>query len=73
MLDDRLLADFMLRFYGYGSFSAPIWFVGMEEGGGADLAELTDRLTAWDQGGRSELEDVAQYHKKIRVLWELPC
>ncbi len=33
MLDDTLVTSFMSGFYGYGSYSADYWFVGMEEGG----------------------------------------
>ena len=39
MLNDELLEDFMRRFYGYGTFHAPIWFVGMEEGGAVECRQ----------------------------------
>ncbi len=74
MLDDKLLVEFMLRFYGYGTFSAPIWFVGMEEGTGNSLDELGRRLTTWDQRGRHVLEDVAGYHEAMGITrpWHEP-
>ena len=67
MLDDQLLEDFTLAFYGYGTYRAPLWFVGMEEGGGASLEELRQRLAAWDRRGRRDLEDVADYHRSIDI------
>jgi hypothetical protein len=36
--------DKLLRFIGYGRLEAPIWFIGMEEGGGGE-ANLRTRLT----------------------------
>lgn len=51
----------MYGFYGYGSYQADYWFVGMEEGGDT-VQETNQRLTVWDQRGRREVEDVAEYH-----------
>ncbi len=34
--------------FGYGAWSAVYWFVGPEEGGGANCVELADRLIAWN-------------------------
>ncbi len=34
--------------FGYGTWEAPYWFVGPEEGGGANCVELADRLIAWN-------------------------
>jgi hypothetical protein len=74
MLNDQLLEDFMQGFYGYGTFRAPIWFVGMEEGGGGSLEQLAGRIAAWDTRGRHELEDVAEYHVAIGIdhFWKEP-
>jgi hypothetical protein len=44
MIDTGRLNDFMHRFYGYGSWDAPLWFVGMEEGGGSTIDEIELRL-----------------------------
>jgi len=57
----------MNTFFGYGTWNAPIWFVGMEEGGGNDLAEIQRRLEAWNLRGRRELEDLVSYHRDIGV------
>lgn len=62
MLDDNLLAAFMRDFYGYGNLAAPLWFVGMEEGGGGRVEEIEARLQAWHERGRKQVEDVADYH-----------
>lgn len=74
MLNDELLEDFMRRFYGYGTFHAPIWFVGMEEGGGTNLEEISQRLAAWDTLGRNTLADVVAFHGlcEIERFWNKP-
>lgn len=35
-----LLDDYAASFYGYGCWQAPVWFVGPEEGGGGNRAEI---------------------------------
>jgi hypothetical protein len=35
--DHTLLTDYINGFWGYGTFSADYWFVGMEEGGGGTI------------------------------------
>lgn len=74
MLDEVLLKKFMNGFYGYGSFKAPFWFIGMEEGGGGSLDEMTKRLAIWNVRGNRELEDVAGYHQDIGITrhWDDP-
>jgi hypothetical protein len=42
--NDGLLKDFAHKFYGYGSWRAPIWFIGMEEGGGKTFQEIKGSL-----------------------------
>lgn len=61
------LERFTTTFFGYGSWAAPIWIVGMEEGGGATVAEVTRRLAVWEQRGGRDLEDLVQYHHAIGV------
>ena len=65
--DDQLLQYFMSTFYGYGSYSGPYWFIGMEEGGGDSVREVSKRLMVWDQRGRHELEDVVEYHLELGI------
>lgn len=67
MLNQKLLHEFMNRFYGYGDWNAPLWFVGMEEGGGNSEDEINRRLGAWD--GTDNLADIREYHRKIGVPW----
>lgn len=55
------LQDFMIEFLGYGNLGAPIWFIGMEEGGGNSLEEIQARLTAWNQRGRRHVEDLHDF------------
>ena len=57
--------EFASGFYGYGDLEAPLWFIGMEEGGGKSAREVTNRLRTWQQRGRMRLEDVAEYHDAL--------
>lgn len=66
-----MLERFTTTFFGYGSWAAPIWIVGMEEGGGGTVAEVTRRLAVWEQRGQRDLEDLAQYHHAIGVTKHL--
>lgn len=61
-LTDDLLEAFVEGFYGYGTWDAPFWFVGKEEGGGGSWEDVTARVKTWHERGRRELEDVAEYH-----------
>src|ERR1700737_464546 len=63
--DDDLLADFAETFYGYGDYNVPYWFVGMEEGGGESFENVEARLSIWNERGRQELEDVAEFYRAI--------
>lgn len=64
-LDDSLLSLFMQGFFGYGSLSGTCWFIGMEEGGGSSVEEISRRLEAWRQRGMPDVDDVAEYHRAI--------
>lgn len=64
-LNDTLLQQFMSTFYGSGNYSGEYWFVGMEEGGGNDLDQVTKRLNAWVELGGTELVDIYEFHNKI--------
>lgn len=61
-LPSDLLAAYAHGFYGYGTWAAPVWFIGMEEGGGQTCEEVAARLAAWDIRGRRELEDLPGFH-----------
>lgn len=64
MLDSKLLGDFIDNFFGYGNLKAPVWFIGMEEGGGSSEDELARRLRTWHDEGhqRPLVADLAQFH-----------
>lgn len=61
-LDDRLVAEYAERRFGYGSFDAPVWSVGMEEDGGGSLDEVRLRLETWARLGSQPLDDLRDYH-----------
>ncbi len=67
MLNDELLVEFAQTFYGYGNYQAPYWFLGMEEGGGNSIDEINRRFSVWAARGKNELEDVAEYHRAIKI------
>lgn len=64
-LPDDLLQHFISTFYGSGSYSGDYWFVGMEEGGGNDLVQVTNRINAWKDLGGTELVDIFDFHIRI--------
>lgn len=61
------LLDYTKAFLGYGNLSAPVWFIGLEEGGGQDLAEIEQRVRAWERRGAEPVEDLAGFHREIGV------
>ena len=65
MFDQDLLTAFCEQFYGYGDLSAPVWFIGMEEGGGATHQEVIHRLSAWHELGRPPTAEVHDFHARI--------
>lgn len=52
----ELLEEYIRNFFGYGSWTQPVWFVGMEEGGSADT--LQARLDQWKRVGHPHLMDL---------------
>lgn len=52
------LSEFAHRFFGYGHLDAPIWFIGMEEGGGDCRSEIIARIRTWKQLGRTPTVDI---------------
>lgn len=67
--DDALLEDFANQHYGFGNFEGDFWFVGMEEGGGDSFEDIEQRLLTWQNRGRLELDDVAEYHKEMGITY----
>lgn len=67
MLNDQLLAAFMIGFYGFGKYEARYWFIGMEEGGGNTFEAIARQLDIWDKHERKELLDVAEYAREMNI------
>lgn len=65
LIASDVLENFMAKFWGYGTFEAPIWMVGMEESCGK--TDVPKRVVAWHQRGQKALEDAADYHREIGV------
>jgi hypothetical protein len=73
MLNPTLLRDFCSSFYGYGALDAAHWFISMEEGGGGSEQEIETRINVWLARGRTELDDIAEYHHDInQTKWFSP-
>jgi hypothetical protein len=59
----ELLNAYMQNFFGYGSLSSPLWFIGMEEGVGEE--SLENRLDAWETLGKTPTIDIREFHRMI--------
>src|SRR5437762_14089358 len=62
MLPDDLLQEYAARFYGFGTWDAKFWFIGIEEAGGWDEPSVQVRLDAWEQSGCPELENAPTFY-----------
>lgn len=60
-LDSELLEAYMKKFYGYGNFSAPYWFIGKEEACNGTAEDINNRINKWQERGCKTLEDVRDY------------
>jgi hypothetical protein len=47
MLPETLLKEYADKFYGFGTWKAKIWFIGIEEAGGWSEGDVQSRLDAW--------------------------
>ncbi len=65
LLNSDDLSAFIDGFFGYGNLAAPLWFVGMEEGGGTSADEIRRRLAAWQRCERPALADLALFHRSF--------
>jgi hypothetical protein len=66
VIDPDILRWYMHTFVGFGTPDAPVWFIGLEQGGGEDLPELERRLAAWQTLGSSETADLLEYCEQIQ-------
>lgn len=64
-LKQEVLLSRLEHFWGFGQYDAEYWFIGMEEGGGDELQEVSKRLLVWEQNGSPELIDNYEYHLGI--------
>lgn len=54
------------KFFGYGRWEAPYWFIGPEEGKGPkETADNTERVNTWVKLGRPDLCDCKEFHAEI--------
>jgi hypothetical protein len=67
MFNDLALEEYATNFLGYGRLDAPVWFIGMEKGGGNSFEEITRRIEAWAELGRNSAEDIYRYHVAIGI------
>jgi hypothetical protein len=44
IFDDAALEEYATNFLGYGRPDAPVWFIGMEQGGGNSFEEVQKRI-----------------------------
>ncbi|MGD0003491.1 MAG: hypothetical protein ABSE06_04605 [Anaerolineaceae bacterium] len=68
------LESFINGFYGFGNYSGPYWFVGIEPGGGDSFEDIVKRIQIWEDAKKPEVMDVAEYHLclGIRKYFEDP-
>ena len=72
-LTHALLRDYADAFHTYGELSNPVWFLGLEEGGGETLDEARRRILRWDASGRENTwsltsPDLAEAHRDSPFL-----
>lgn len=67
IFDDAALEEYATNFLGYGRPDAPVWFVGMEQGGGNSFEEVQKRISVWAALGKNSLEDILRYHLAIGI------
>ena len=65
--DVRLLDDYCNEFFGYGNLNSNFWFIGIEEGGGNNFAQVQRRLSIWDSRGHPTTMCAATFHKELEL------
>jgi hypothetical protein len=69
MLLDNILKDYIANFWGYGDLKAPIWFVGMEEGGELESNEFNRVLEQWNEEGQPRVVDICPPNSSPSNPW----
>jgi hypothetical protein len=68
-IQEQALNHWIDNFYGYGSWSAPIWFVDYEEGGGDTPEEVAEKLNYFYSKHSSNLQpklcDIRELYKHV--------
>ncbi|HEY9047053.1 MAG TPA: hypothetical protein VIN08_14210 [Ohtaekwangia sp.] len=76
MIDAAKLKHWIDNFYGYGSWAAPIWFVGYEEGGGDLPEEVNEKLNYFHgnhpSAGQATLCDIRALYREVAFRVEGP-
>lgn len=76
LIQEKQLQHWIDHFYGYGSWKAPIWFVGYEENGGDAPEEVAEKLEYFDKAHASANEatlcDIRELNKHVTLRAEGP-
>ncbi len=64
-MNTSLLQQYIDRFFGYGTFEAPIWLIGIEEGGGNKKEDIEAKMESWQKSENEGLLDVYEQHKQF--------
>jgi hypothetical protein len=62
VLPDALVEDYVDKFYGFGTWNAKTWLIGIEEAGGWTEHNIHQRLEVWKQNGSRDLEDAPIFY-----------
>jgi len=68
LIKEQTLEHWIREFYGFGSFNAPVWFIGYEESGGdlpEDVAERLDYFYNLNSKNRQPLCDLRDLYKNV--------
>ena len=65
--NENILTNFIEKFYGYGNYKSPIWFVGMEPGAPKDKSKIKKFFDVWKDRGEPEIDDVKKSHEQTKI------
>lgn len=75
IIEEEQLTHWIDHFYGYGSWQAPLWFIGYEEAGGEVPEEVADKLNYFfkvQAQSDGTLCDIRELYKCAAVRWDGP-
>jgi len=74
LIEEKKLQYWIDNFYGYGSWSAPFWFIGYEESGGDVPEEVADKINYFQKEHPvpGELCDLRDLYRHVAIRWEGP-